>query len=92
MSFEFEWDTEKAAANLNRHGVAFSLATSVFDDPHSIDREDDREDYGEVRRSIVGLVNHMELAVAYTWRGNCIRLISARRATPHEQRNYWKNR
>ncbi|EQD41277.1 protein containing DUF497 [mine drainage metagenome] len=92
MSFDFEWDAEKAAANLTKHGVSFPLATSVFDDPHSLDREDDREDYGEARRFIVGLVDDMELAVAYTWRGDCIRLISARRATPHEQRKYWKNR
>lgn len=92
MALAFEWNPEKAASNLMDHGVSFPVATWVFDDPHSIDREDDREDYGEERRVIVGLVGDVELAVAYTWRGDSVRLISARRATPNETRRYWKNR
>jgi uncharacterized DUF497 family protein len=92
MSFDFEWDSEKATTNLTKHGVSFPLATRVFDDPYGLDRPDDREDYGETRRVIVGLVDDVELTVAYTWRGERIRPISARRATPNEKRKYWKNR
>jgi len=92
MSFDFEWDTEKAATNLTKHGVHFSLATCVFDDPYNVDREDNRENYGEERRFIVALVGDAILGVSYTMRGDTYRIISARRATPNERRTYWENR
>ena len=92
MGLSFEWDEEKAAANLTKHGVSFELAARAFYDPARLDRIDAREDYGEDRFLTIGLVGDVELAVVYTLRGDAIRLISARQAERHEQREYWKNR
>ena len=92
MTLSFEWDDDKAAANLTKHHVAFEDAALVFCDLQRLDRYDGREDYGEDRFLTIGLVGNVELAVAYTVRGDTIRLISARKAERHEQRDYWKDR
>ncbi|MBS0193610.1 MAG: BrnT family toxin [Proteobacteria bacterium] len=92
MELEFEWDEDKAATNLAKHGVTFHTASRVFFDLERTDRHDGREDYGEDRFVTVGLVGTTELIVAYTMRTDIIRIISARKAEPHEQREYWKNR
>jgi len=60
---EFEWDQEKAEANLRKHGVAFEDAARVFLDPNRIETFDGREDYGEDRWRTVGLVDPALLAV-----------------------------
>ena len=92
MDVEFEWDDNKAASNLKKHGVSFPLATRVFSDPYRIERRDDRG-YEEDRFITVGLVGNMELTVLYTPRGNdTLRIISARKADRNEQNSYWKNR
>ena len=85
---KFEWDKAKAAANAARHGVTFDMAKLVFDDPLAIDRLDDREDYGEDRFTLVGMVEGRVLFVAYAVRDDVIRIISARGAEPHEGRQY----
>jgi uncharacterized protein len=93
MSLSFEWNDEKAASNLTKHGVSFELAARVFLDMERMERHDGRDDYGGEDRFItVGLVGDVELTVAYTMRGDTIRLISARRSERHEQDEYWKNR
>jgi uncharacterized DUF497 family protein len=51
----FEWDVEKAAANLRNHGVAFETAVKAFRDLFAIDWIDDREDYGEERVNMLGM-------------------------------------
>lgn len=89
---QFDWDEDKAATNLIKHGVPFNEALAVFLDVNRLDRYDEREDYGEDCFITVGLVDGHELAVAYTLRDDTIRIISARKATPHERREYWKNR
>ena len=66
----------------------FAAARDVFKDPFAIEQLDDREDYGEDRFIIVGMVEGRLLFVAYTVRGESIRIISARGAEPHEQRRY----
>ena len=60
----------------------------MFKDPLAIESLDDREDYGEDRFVIIGMVDGRLLFVAYTLRGETIRIISARGAEPHEQRQY----
>jgi uncharacterized protein len=93
MQLEFEWHSAKAEANLRAHGVSFDLAKTVFKDPFAIERLDDREDYGEVRFVVIGMAQgNLLLFVAYTERKNnqCIRLISARRATQDEQDDYFQ--
>lgn len=81
----FEWDEAKAAANLVAHGVSFEAARDVFKDPFALDWLDDREDYGEERYI---MADKRLLYVAYTIRGEAIRIISARGAEPHERRQY----
>lgn len=92
MRLEFEWDEAKARINLTRHKVSFEFATSVFLDPNRIERQDGREDYGEDRYLTIGLASDQELVVIYTHRYENIRLISARKASRHEQAEYWKDR
>ncbi len=92
MSLNFEWDDGKAASNLTKHRVSFSVAARTFYDPHRLERYDGREDYGEDRFLAIGLVDNVILIVTYTMRSETVRLISARRAKRHEQPDYWKNR
>ena len=88
---EFEWHDAKAEANLNTHGVSFEWAKTIFKDPFAIERLDDRKDYGEPRFVIVGMAEgEVLLYVAYTERGEQIRLISARRATQYEKDDYYR--
>lgn len=91
IKLEFEWHYSKAEANLQAHGVSFDWAKTVFKDPFAVERLDDREEYGEERFVTVGLAEgHVVLFVAYTEREERIRIISARRATQHEQDNYFQ--
>jgi uncharacterized DUF497 family protein len=91
MELEFGWHDAKAEANLQAHGVSFDLAKTVFKDPFAVERLDDREDYGEERFVIIGMAEgHVVLFVAYTEREERIRIISARRATQHEQDDYFR--
>ena len=64
------------------------MAKDVFKDPFAIEWLDDREDHGEDRYVIIGTVNNRLLFVAYSMRGEAIRIISARGAEPHERRQY----
>jgi len=88
MDDKFEWDDAKAAQNYADHGVAFEMAERVFRDPFAIERLDEREDYGEDRYVIIGMVDGRVLCVVYTLRNGAIRIISARGAEPHERRRY----
>ena len=84
----FQWNDTKAARNYADHGVRFAAAREVFTDPFALDWLDEREPYGEERYVILGMVETRLLYVAYTMRGDKIRLISARGAEPHERRQY----
>lgn len=85
----FEWDERKDAANAAKHGISFKDAVSVFDGP-VLERLDERRHYGEQRVIAYGQAAGRVLAVVYTWRGACRRLISARRASTIETRAYRK--
>ena len=87
---EFEWSVDKAATNFASHGVPFEHARLVFKDVGTVAEHDDRFDYGEDRFSIIGMVDGTLLYVAYTERGERIRIIMARRATRHEQDDYFE--
>ena len=89
MSIEFEWDQNKAASNLLKHGVSLDEAKTVFDDPLYVDFYDPDHSYNEHRYIIIGhsLKNRL-LIVAYAERKNKVRLISAREATRREQKVY----
>lgn len=85
----YEWDEEKAAANVAKHGVRFADACDVFRDPFAIEFADDRFDYGEDRFTIIGMAKGRLVFVAYTMRMDVVRMISARGAEPLEQRWYY---
>jgi uncharacterized DUF497 family protein len=83
----FELDDRKAASNLRKHGVSFELARAVFDDPRKIERLDLDEPDGD-RYLLTGLAGARLLTVVFVERGTRIRIISARKATMHEQDDY----
>ena len=82
------WDLKKAAANISKHSIEFSYAATVLDDPLAVTIEDRR--HGEQRFVTVGsdlLGRVLVVVYAYAEKDE-IRLISARRANPHERRIY----
>ena len=83
----FEWDEEKNRTNRKKHGVDFRTAAKVFLDPYVIEF-DDLDAGGELRFNAIGMVEGRMLFVAYTTRGDKVRIISARGAEPHEKRKY----
>ena len=82
---EFEWDERKRQATIIKHGLDFVLVTTLFDLPHVIM---DSRNQTEVRKLIVGLHNQKLIAVVFTMRGECTRLITARGARENERRAY----
>jgi len=86
----FEWDEDsKAGINFLKHGVRLPEAIPVFDDPYAITITDDESDPGEQRFITLGMgALGRLLVVAYTWRGDDIRLISVRSAEAHEREEY----
>jgi len=87
-----EWDEEKAASNLDKHGVDFADASAVLEDEMGLTRRDDgRQD--EERWITLGMDPFGRiLVVAYTWREEEPRLISARIASKGERRQYEEKR
>ena len=89
MQTLLEWDSHKAEANLRKHGVSFEEAQTVFTDPLSITLPDPDHSEDEERFIDIGMSDHRRvLVVVYTERGQRIRLISARKATPVERKQY----
>ena len=83
----YQWDKEKAVANLNKHGIDFADAVSTFSDDLAITLTDER--FEEERFITIGMdALGRVLVVVYTWRGDEIRLISARKAMRHERTHY----
>ncbi|AFZ60435.1 BrnT family toxin [Anabaena cylindrica FACHB-243] len=86
---EFEWDTKKAESNLSKHGVSFTEAQTVFDDPLYVDFYDPDHSETEHRYIIIGeSSNNRILLVSYTEREDIIRIISARQVTKQELKAY----
>lgn len=86
---DFEWDEEKAEANLSKHGVSFDEAKTVFNDALYIDFYDPDHSSNEDRYLIIGeSKQHRLLIVSYTERNQKRRLISAREATRREREDY----
>ncbi|TXM96893.1 BrnT family toxin [Methylobacterium sp. WL103] len=96
MTMRFEWDADKTASNLRRHGVRFETAARVFTDPFAITSADRIEDR-ELRWRIVGMADTIRvLVVVHTIREateageeiEVVRIISARKADRSERRSY----
>ncbi len=86
---KFSWDTRKDRRNLAKHGISFADACRIFEGP-TLERVDDRFEYGELRVYAIGLVEGIEVTVIYTDTSeNERRIISAWRAERSEREAYW---
>ncbi len=89
MKTLFEWDEDKADANLHKHGVSFDEAQTIFADPLAITISDPDHSADEDRFIIMGESEKQRVVVVvYTERRKKIRLISARKATRVERKKY----
>ena len=88
---EFEWDDQKAASNLRKHGVAFvDAADALRSDRLAVEELDLSGDNGEERTIAFAMLEGVILMIVYTMRGEIYRLISARRADKDEQNHYYR--
>ena len=89
MAYRFQWDPDKAAKNLQKHGVSFEEASTTFGDPLSVTIHDRRHSEAESRFLLIGVSAwNRILVVVHTERDDEIRIISARLATRSERRQY----
>lgn len=87
---EVEYDSRKAATNLRKHGISFKEASSCFYDQLALAMEDSHSE-SEYRWILIGLSRRQRyLTVVYTLRENIVRIISARKSTRREKRDYAK--
>ncbi len=86
---KYTWDPEKNQRNIAIHHIAFEDAIRIFDGV-TLEQDDERYEYNELRIYAIGLVNRLEITVIYTDRGEERRIISAWRSEPHERRSYWR--
>jgi uncharacterized DUF497 family protein len=87
----FEWDEQKATANLKKHGVSFDEARTVFFDERARLIDDPDHSQHEERFILLGLSSRLRVLVVchcYRSAGNVIRIVSARKATKHEAEFY----
>ncbi len=83
----FEWDDAKNSINVDKHDIDFADATEVFADPNQLTYHSGVET-NESRYISIGLLGETLLAVIFTYRGNKVRIISARKARKSERENY----
>ena len=87
----YVWDGRKSRRNLARHGITFEDAIRIFDGP-TLEKVDDRFDYGEIRVYAIGVVTGLEITLSYTDVSETERrIISAWRAERHERKAYWQS-
>lgn len=92
---KFEWDAEKASTNIKKHGVSFEEASSVFFDDNALLRDDPDHSEEEDRFIILGLseaANILVVCHCYRMNDEIIRIISARKATSQETKQYNERR
>ena len=85
----FEWDERKRRGNSEKHGINFADLPPLFVGQTAI-LKDDRFDYGEIRFITLGWLNGVVLLVAHTETDEVIRIISARKATSYEEKQYFE--
>jgi uncharacterized protein len=89
MDIRFDWNPQKAASNLKKHGVSFREALTVFGDPLAQTFPDELHSEGEDRSITLGLSSrHRLLFVSHQETDNSIRIIGARRVTASEKQAY----
>lgn len=84
------WDEAKRLANIREHGLDFVGCAAVFDGP-VVTKEDDRLRYGEQRINLLGWLAAQVIHMTYTERGDDCHVISLRKATRHETRDYFSH-
>ncbi len=83
----FEWDEAKSRRTLSERGFSFDYAACIFLGP-TLEKQDDRRNYGEIRMQAIGQVGEDVLFVVYTDRGNARHIISARLANRKERKSW----
>ncbi len=87
---DYEWVDAKEALNRRKHGVEFSDAVDALEDPNRLEEIDAQLEFGEGRFRVIGMAHGNVLFVVTTLRGeDTCRIISARKATRHEQDRYY---
>jgi uncharacterized protein len=87
---DYEWDEAKKVLNLRKHRVDFNDAIAALEDPNRLEEIDPELEFGEERIRVIGMAHGNVLFVVTTWRGpDTCRIISARKATRHEQDQYY---
>ncbi len=85
----YEWNAEKAKANFQKHGVSFDEAATVFLDPLALTFPDPSHSAEEEREITIGYTARHQVAfVSHSQRGDRVRIISARKATRRERKQY----
>ena len=85
----YEWNAAKAKANIQKHGVSFDEAATVFLDPLALTFPDPYHSGAEEREITIGhTAGHQVVFVSHCRRGNRVRIVSARTATRRERRQY----
>lgn len=84
----FEWDDDKAAQNWRDHAVTFEMAREAFQDPFAVEWEDTGQHPNEERYGMIAMLENRLLFVGYTMRSERVRIVTARKAEPHERRRY----
>ena len=93
MNLQFEWDQNKSDRNLQKHGVSFEEAQTVFLDLNSQTYSDSIHSLEEPRYIDIGMSSRGRLLlVVYTERNTTIRIISSRLCTNQEAKRYETNR
>jgi uncharacterized protein len=85
---EFEWNDEKAASNIKKHGISFLDASEAFRDPNIVEDLDLKDNYDEERLIAYAKLDGQVLVIVYTMREEIYKIISARRAEKNEQHYY----
>ena len=88
----YEWDPAKAETNAKKHGIDFADAAVALEDERALTIEDTTSRFEERFISLCADPLGRVLVVVFSWRGEAIRLISARRATGREKRQYEEDR
>lgn len=89
----YDWEKDKEAINLEKHGFSFEEASTAFDDPNALVEENSYEMFGEKRSILVGLsIDKNLLFVVYEQNdeGTWIKIISAREAIGNKKKAYWE--
>jgi hypothetical protein len=89
LQYTFEWDAEKARQNVDKHGISFEEVVTAFGDPLSVTVSDPDHSDSEERQLLLGMSRRSRLVVvAFTERGDRLRIITARLASRREKRKY----